>query len=303
LEKVLKCISVLDPPILVQDDHRWKSTDARYKPDIETAERLKQLRLKERAQMEEYLTGRECHMRFLTRSLDDATAEPCGKCAVCRGKKVVTDKFSPETFKAAQIFLKRLEIPILPRKRLTAQAAAAFGLENTSIPPELRLKTGRALCRWGDPNYGELIRTGKYISGKFDQCLIDEAVAMIRDRWQPDPYPEWGCAVPSLRTPGLVADFAERLCKALEIPYIRCIRKIRETPQQKLMQNSAHQAANLLGAFQIGDFSKMTGKPLLLIDDLIDSGWTMTIAGMLLLSKGAGPVYPFALARTTRNNG
>jgi len=301
LEKVLKNISVAEPPPIILRDAHWMRTLAPYLPDTATAERLKKLRLKERRQMEDYLTGTEGLMRFLTNALDDKESAPCGKCSVCRGGKVVTDKYKPETFKAAQIFMRQLEIPLLPRKRLTVSAAAAMGLEKTSMPNELRLSPGRVLCRWGDPSLGELIRVGKYTNGRFDDRLIAETVEMIRERWHPDPAPEWGCAVPSLRTPGLVPDFAERLCKALEIPYIRCLKKIKETRQQKTMQNSVHQAANLLGAFQVDEIPSLRGKPVLLIDDLVDSGWTLTIAGMLLLKQGSGPVYPFALARTTKN--
>ena len=36
--------------------------------------------------------------------------------------------------------------------------------------------------------------------------------------------------------------------------------------------------------------------PVLLVDDLVDSRWTLTVAGSLLRGAGSGPVYPFALA-------
>jgi phosphoribosylpyrophosphate synthetase len=37
---------------------------------------------------------------------------------------------------------------------------------------------------------------------------------------------------------------------------------------------------------------------MLLVDDMVDSRWTMTIAAYLLLKNGSGPVYPLALAST-----
>jgi ATP-dependent DNA helicase RecQ len=38
--------------------------------------------------------------------------------------------------------------------------------------------------------------------------------------------------------------------------------------------------------------------PILLVDDLIDTGWTMTLAARLLRQAGASSVLPFALAST-----
>ena len=39
--------------------------------------------------------------------------------------------------------------------------------------------------------------------------------------------------------------------------------------------------------------------PVLLVDDIIDSRWTMTVAGWLLRTHGSGPVIPFVLAQAT----
>ena len=39
--------------------------------------------------------------------------------------------------------------------------------------------------------------------------------------------------------------------------------------------------------------------PVLLVDDMVDSGWTLTLAAVLLQHHGSGPVYPFALAKAS----
>jgi ATP-dependent DNA helicase RecQ len=39
--------------------------------------------------------------------------------------------------------------------------------------------------------------------------------------------------------------------------------------------------------------------PVLLVDDMVDSGWTLTLAAVLLQHQGSGPVYPFALAKAS----
>ncbi|MCK5428749.1 MAG: hypothetical protein KAI94_04715, partial [Anaerolineales bacterium] len=66
-------------------------------------------------------------------------------------------------------------------------------------------------------------------------------------------------------------------------------------PEQKTMQNSSMQARNVHGSLSFsGDIPCF---PVLLVDDIVDSRWTLTLAGWLLRSNGSGPVYPFTLAR------
>ena len=68
------------------------------------------------------------------------------------------------------------------------------------------------------------------------------------------------------------------------------------------MQNSATQARNLDGAFRV-DAEAMLRGPCLLVDDLVDSKWTMTVAGALLRQAGCPCVFPFALADSSRASG
>ena len=73
---------------------------------------------------------------------------------------------------------------------------------------------------------------------------------MIRDVWRPEPAPSWVAAIPSLRRPALVPDFARRLASALGLPFATALRRVRETPEQKTMENSAQQMANIADAFE-----------------------------------------------------
>lgn len=73
--------------------------------------------------------------------------------------------------------------------------------------------------------------------------------------------------------------------------------RTKEAPEQKTMQNSTMQARNVLGTLMVeGD---VPAEPVLLVDDIIDSGWTMTMADYLLRSHGSGEVYPFSLAQAS----
>jgi ATP-dependent DNA helicase RecQ len=183
------------------------------------------------------------------------------------------------------LYLRQGFITIEPRKRLVGRA----------LPQELRSDTGRALCAWGDRGWGALVMTGRNEGTGFDDRLIGALAEMILG-WAPEPSPAWITFVPSLRQPALVADLAHRLGAVLELPVRDVVRKVRNAPQQRAMHNSAHQYANVDGAFVVE--GEMRSGPVLLVDDLVDSRWTLTEVAMRLRSAGSGPVFTAALAST-----
>ena len=121
------------------------------------------------------------------------------------------------------------------------------------------------------------------------------ATEVIRGRWRPSPQPEWVTCVPSASRPGLVEAFAERLASALALPFIPCVTAAAGGPPQSQMANSAQQAANARRRLGVVGSGVRSG-PVLLVDDIVDSRWTLTVAGSLLREHGSGPVLPFALA-------
>lgn len=137
------------------------------------------------------------------------------------------------------------------------------------------------------------MRTGKQ-GGRFDDDLVAATAELVKERWVPASGAKWVTCVPSRRHPDLVPDFAARLAKALGLPFRPVVRKVRETEPQKGMQNTAHQCSNLDGAFEIDD--GVSGEPVLLVDDVTDSGWTLAVIAALLKQAGTGAVYPLALA-------
>lgn len=159
----------------------------------------------------------------------------------------------------------------------------------------MRNAVGRSLCYYGDAGWGGLVREGKYKRGHFSDELVDAAAALIRERWQPSL--EWVTAIPSRRHPTLVYDFASRLAKSIGIPFEAALVRTSQAPEQKLMANSSMQARNVGGSLQT--INRLPNGPVLLVDDIIDSGWTLALAGWLLRQKGSGVVYPFTLARAT----
>jgi ATP-dependent DNA helicase RecQ len=136
---------------------------------------------------------------------------------------------------------------------------------------------------------------GKYREGRFSDELVTACAVMVRE-WAPDPAPQWVTSIPSLRHPNLVPDFARRLAAALNVPFHAVLEKSDLRPPQKEMANSSMQARNVDGSLRIQG-NVPTG-PVLLVDDMVDSKWTLTVAAFLLTSNGSGPVYPLALAST-----
>ena len=159
--------------------------------------------------------------------------------------------------------------------------------------PEIQASEGRILSRWGDAGWGHVVAKCKR-EGNIQEDLIHAVVEMILKRWRPESLPEWVTCVPSVRQPTLVPDFAERIAELLRLPFLRIIDKITDNEPQKSQQNRFHQCKNLDGVFRITETPPET--PVLLVDDVIDSGWTMTILAVLLRQAGSGPVYPVALA-------
>ncbi len=122
-----------------------------------------------------------------------------------------------------------------------------------------------------------------------------QAAADLVADWRPQPAPTWVTNVPSLTHPNLVPDFARRLAQQLELPWLPVVRKRQQNQPQKLMNNSFQQARNLDGAFAIEQRRVQPGA-VLLVDDFVDSRWTLTVVAALLRAAGSGPVFPLALA-------
>ena len=66
------------------------------------------------------------------------------------------------------------------------------------------------------------------------------------------------------------------------------------------MANSSQQARNLDGSLVVRE--PIPTGPCLLIDDMVDSRWTFTVAAWLLREHGSGPVFPLALAQTGQSD-
>ncbi len=299
VEKVLKFLSLESPAPIAWTRDGYALTPVQWTMPLEMIERITGVRRREQECMREYMASRRCLMQFLAEELNDPAAAPCGRCAVCRAGGLGAS-IPRHLADAATHFLSNLDVPIDARKRWPS--GTEFEGHRGNLPRERQAEPGRAICRWGDPGFGELVRTGKRQTGHFSDQLVRAAVRLIRDRWKPHPALAWVTWVPSRRHPDLVPDFARRLATALELPFAACVQKIRETDAQKTRQNSHQQVRNLENVFQV-DRDHVFPGPVLLIDDMIDSRWTITVVAFKLREAGSGPVFPFALADSSTGDG
>lgn len=295
IEKVLKILSIDANAPIAKDGPKWFRTTNVWQMDHERIARLTRQRENEWAQMQAYLSGRQCLMQFLANALDDDLQRPCGRCAVCVGAPLIPPDVKPATLQAAQRFMRVTEMPLPPKKQIPRNAFPQYGWAGVTIPVQHQAEEGRVFARWGESGWGELVRRGKQ-AGRFDDALVDGVAEMIRHRWPAAQGLRWVTCVPSLRHPGLVPDFAARLAAALGLPFQPIVQKRRETEPQKQMENRFHQCHNLDGVFGISGDAAAFGGAVLLVDDVSDSGWTMAVIARLLREAGSGPVFPLALA-------
>ncbi len=291
IDKALLLMSLESPAAVVKEGTKWKLTASELSEDFwRRAERLTSLRRGEQRQMREYVALEDGHMEFLISALD---GDPEGY--ETPAVSVIPGRVDPLLVREAESFLRRTGIPLVPRKKWPNGGLPQMSVRGL-IPEEYRAGEGRVLCYWGGAGWGGEVRRGKYRNGRFSDDLVTACVAMVRE-WNPEPAPEWVTCVPSLRHPELVPDFARRLAVALGLPFVGSIRKTDARPEQKTMANSIQQARNIDGSLEILGGTVRSGA-VLLIDDMVDSKWTLTVASYLLRKSGSGPVHPLVLAST-----
>ncbi|MSO38587.1 MAG: RecQ family ATP-dependent DNA helicase [Acidimicrobiia bacterium] len=251
-------------------------------------ERIEQITEQRRAEQEimaRYLASEDCLMELLGNALDDPAAARCGRCSRCTGTRIEVE-LERSLIISAQEHLRSEPLIIEPRENRPTGGR---------FPADLQLEPGRALSRWADGGWGTVVKEQK-LAGRFADELVSALEKLVRS-WHPTPEPVWITFVPSLRDPKLVASLAERLGERLALPVHPVVRKVRSTEPQKEMENSSQQHGNIVGAFEV--VGPVPDGPVLLIDDIFDSRWTLTVIGGALREAGSGPVFPLVLAEAT----
>ena len=271
----------------------WTSTGQPWAYDAERYARVAADRAAEQQAMRDYAATEGCRMAFLRRQLDDPAATSCGRCDRCAGRAVEL-VVSPVALAAAQAHLGKPGVEVEPRKLWpTAMAAAGVALSGR-IPADRQAESGRALGRLSDIGWGTRLRA---LLGGADTEVPDDvlrAVIQVLAGWGWAERPTGVVAMPSTAHPRLVASMAGKLSQVGRLPLLGTLELLRPTGGGR--SNSAQRLRAVAGAFALPAGLTLDGSPLLLVDDLVDTGWTLTEATRLLREGGAGPVLPLVLA-------
>lgn len=294
LELLLKVLDVDGAVRRVQGG--WVATGEPWVYDDERYRRIAAERVAEQQHMIEYETTSGCRMEFLQRSLDNATAAPCGRCDNCAGVWFPTEIGAEASATAAKA-LDRVGVPIEPRRAWPTGADRLGVPVKGRISPAEQAGEGRALARLTDLGWGGTLRE-VFAAGAPDAPvspqLLAACVRVLAD-WGWAERPVAVVAMPSRSKPLLVDSLARGLAEVGRLPYLGALEPVDGGPSGQAGGNSAFRLAGVWGRFSAAGLEVPAG-PVLLVDDLADSRWTLTIAARELRLAGAAEVLPFALA-------
>ena len=278
----------------------WEATGRPWSYDGERYARVAAARATEQQAMLDYQSTAECRMLFLRRQLDDPYAtEPCGRCDNCAGARYAATASSAGA-DAARRALAKPGVEIAPRK-LWPTGMAALGVPLTGKIADAA-ESGRALGRLSDLGWGTRLRQ-LMVPESPDQplpaAMLDGIVTVLKE-WDWSQRPAAVVSIGSRTRPALIHDTAQRIAAIGRLPYLGVIEPVDPTRQQPPRGNSAQRLLQVHDAFRLPEtltaaVAGTTG-PILLVDDRVDTGWTMTVAARLLRQAGADAVLPFALA-------
>ncbi|WP_413785785.1 RecQ family ATP-dependent DNA helicase [Intrasporangium zincisolvens] len=277
----------------------WTATGEPWAYDEERYGRVTEAREREQQLMVDYERTDGCRMAFLQTCLDDATAEPCGRCDGCVGPWF--DATIPDA--AVNTARSRLDRPGVA---LEPRAQWPSGMDRLGVPLRGRIAAdaamteGRAVARLSDLGWGQRLR--ELLRGE-DRELPPEVLRACVDvlaSWGWSERPVAVVSVPSRRRPRLVESLATGISELGRLPYLGSLDLAEGGPVGDPGGNSAFRLANLWGRLVVGPdlAGRLAGAPgpVLLVDDVADSRWTLTVCAGLLREAGAPGVLPLALA-------
>jgi ATP-dependent DNA helicase RecQ len=206
---------------------------------------------------------------------------------------------------AARDRLARPGVSVEPRK-MWPTGMKELGIDASGkIPASQVALTGRALGRLTDVGWGAALRallSPDAPDGPVTPQLIDALVKVLA-AWDWAQRPTSVVTMPSRTRPLLIGSLGQRIAAIGRLTYPGALGYATADGPGPRRHNSAQRLASLWRSLIIPDdlrdaLAGVDG-PILLIDDQIDTGWTMTVAAALLRDAGAPAVLPLALATTT----
>jgi ATP-dependent DNA helicase RecQ len=294
LEMMLKVLDVDGAARRVKGG--WTSTGRPWTYDRERYERVAAERRREQQAMLDYISTTGCREEYLRRQLDDPAAAPCGRCDNCTGRHWSTD-VAQESAARARDRLHRPGVDIAPRRMWPTGVKDDLGVSGR-IKPGLQAETGRALGRLTDIGWGNRLRD-LFAAGDTEvpADLVD-AVVKVLAAWDWGTRPTGVAVIGSRSRPRLVSTFGRRIAEIGRLPYLGELTPLGDPGPRR--HNSAQRLQQVWHGLAVPDplTEALHGNPghILLVDDRIETGWTMTVATRLLKEAGAQSVLPLTLA-------
>jgi ATP-dependent DNA helicase RecQ len=295
----------------------WIATGQDWVYDADRYARVAAERGREQQAMLGYIATAGCRMEFLRLQLDDPAAAPCGRCDNCTQRR--WSEAVPDTADAAaREHLLRPGVEIPPRK-MWPTGMREIGIDVAGkIGADISAAPGRALGRLTDLGWGPRLRAllaepapGQDEGEAGHQSLdgpvpadIVPAVVKVLAAWNWDQRPAAVVSLPSASRPQLIENLARRIAEIGRMPYLGALEyaagpasRLARPPRQ---HNSAQRLRVIWGSLVVpaamSAEAARLGGPVLLVDDRIDTGWTMTVGAMVLREAGAAAVLPLTLA-------
>ncbi|WP_031075873.1 RecQ family ATP-dependent DNA helicase [Streptomyces sp. NRRL S-118] len=292
----------------------WTATGQPWSYDSERYTWVARQRRSEQQAMREYASATTCRMEFLRRQLDDEEAAPCGRCDNCAGPRYDA-KVSAAALDAARGELGRPGVEVEPRKMWpTGLTAVGVDLKGR-IPAGEQSFPGRALGRLSDIGWGNRLRPMLAESapdGPVPDDVVNAVVTVLADwakgpgGWasgeaEAPPRPVGVVTVASRSRPQLVGSLGRRIAEVGRMPLLGSVEYVPEAVEARISRtNSAQRVVGLHRALTVpqplAQQLAAAAGPVLLVDDLADSGWTLAVAARLLRKAGAEGVFPLVLA-------
>jgi ATP-dependent DNA helicase RecQ len=316
LELLLKVLDV--EGVVERVDGGYQATGRTYVHDHDRYRRLLDGRRAEHEVMRGYLDPGvdACRMVTLTAALDDPDPRACGHCDRCTGQPL-TLTADPAVVAAAEAHVRDLDLPLPPRRRWPSGLDRLGHDRRGNLPKDQQAAVGRALAGAELSGYGPAVAalldaarettapTGDGARVPDGRAPLDghpaldevvDGLVKVLARWDWPARPTTIVTVPSATYGIATRAVADRLGAIGRLPVHHDVLEARPAPPQAGRSNSAHQAANALDALRV--VGPVPDGPVLLVDALTASGWTLTVASALLAERGARPVLPLALHAT-----
>ncbi|MBT2513317.1 ATP-dependent DNA helicase RecQ [Arthrobacter sp. ISL-30] len=291
----------------------WRSTGRPWDYDAERYARIAQARVDEQDSMVIYQDTAGCRMEYITSVLDDDSARSCGRCDNCAGRWFPLE-IDTTAADAAGRTLRRAGVALEARLQWPSGMERLGVAAKGKIKPDESVAEGRVLARLTDLGWGGSLRE-LFSAGALDRSLepamLQACVQVLREwatggprvaSWSGSGRPAAVVSIPSRNKPELVQSLARGIAEIGQLPYLGELTLQHGGPTGGRGGNSAYRLAGVWERLAVGHdlqgaLEPFQGESVLLVDDLVDSRWTLTIAGRALRKAGAGAVLPLVLAQ------